>query len=182
MVYFVDEELLSNVHQLAVHDPSVQLVIEDLVAAEEDALKHVLDDRVARGALLVQGVQDLAASLALLLDFVHQAKQSREHLSIEAELLLQSEDGERLVFQILPFHHQDMLLVDREHLLHSRTEGLDVDAVQHRGVFLLVHVVFTILFALFLLSVSQVAGKTTVLRANARVALIKLRNLLVLPP
>lgn len=49
--------------------------------------KHILDNRIATSALLLEGIQDLTTSLALLFDFKHQVEQSWEHLEVDAELL-----------------------------------------------------------------------------------------------
>lgn len=63
-------------------------MVEDSVAAEKYFGEHTLDHWVSTGALLEKGVQDLASTLLLLLDFEHEVEQGGEHLKVDAELLL----------------------------------------------------------------------------------------------
>ena len=89
MVNFVNEKFLANINQLALHNPSIQLVIEHFVAAEKNLCEHVLDDWVPTCTLLVKGVKNLTSSFALLLNFKHQVEQSGEHLKVNSKLLLE---------------------------------------------------------------------------------------------
>ena len=183
VIDLVNEEFFANVYELTVYDPGIQLVEEHSVAAEKDLREHVLDDRIAASALLVEAVQDLTSPLALLFDFEHEVQQGREHLEVDRELLLQREHSHRSVFQKLLFDRQDVLLVDSDQLVDSRTERLDVDAMELllvliiTPIFLMLAAVLVLLQLLFLLalSVGQVHRQ---LRAQPAVSIHKLLDLL----
>ena len=49
----MDEELVEDVDKLAMYHPSIDLMVEDFVAYEEDLREHVLYDWVAAHAPLV---------------------------------------------------------------------------------------------------------------------------------
>ena len=182
-VDLVDEELFANIDKLPVDNPGVQLVVEDLVTAEENPREHILDDWVTARALLVERVEDLTTSLALLLDLEHQIEQGWEHLEVDTKLLLEGEDGQGPVLQVLSLDRQDVFFVDRDHFIHARAEGLDVDAIEHHGAFLLIVVPFGVSAASSALLLIALAGKTcglpvrqvvrkaAILAANSRVSI-----------
>ena len=61
------------------------------MAAEKYLCKHVLNDWVTAGALLVQSIEYLTTSLRLFFNLVHQVQKCGKHLKVDAELLLKRE-------------------------------------------------------------------------------------------
>ena len=53
----VDEELLADVDQRPVYNPSIDLMEEDFMAIEQNTREHVLDHRIAGRTPLMQGVK-----------------------------------------------------------------------------------------------------------------------------
>ena len=68
----MDEELLTDVYQRAMHHPRIDLMEEHFVADKEDAGEHVLDDRISTCTSLVKGIEQLSTSQTLVLNVAHQ--------------------------------------------------------------------------------------------------------------
>lgn len=79
----MNKELLADIHELAMDDPGVNLVVKNSVAAIQDLRKHIFVHWVSSGALLVDGIQQLASFEVLLFYLFHQADQSRKHLYVD---------------------------------------------------------------------------------------------------
>ena len=52
----MNEKLVREIDQLAVYQPGIDLMEEDLVAHEKNSGEHILDHRIATHASLVDGV------------------------------------------------------------------------------------------------------------------------------
>ena len=52
----MNEEFFGQVNQLTMHQPSIDLMVENFVADEENAGKHVLDNRISTDAPLIKCV------------------------------------------------------------------------------------------------------------------------------
>ena len=76
-------------------------MVEYFVADEENAGKHVLDNRISADASLIKCVQELAASQTLLLNIRVQLNQSWEELLVEGEAQLEGCNRKRSIFDIL---------------------------------------------------------------------------------
>ena len=59
---FMDEELVKDIHKLAMDNPCIDLMEENLVADEKDLWEHVLDNWVPAYASLVQSVKKISSS------------------------------------------------------------------------------------------------------------------------
>lgn len=94
MIDFMNEELLTDVDKLPMDNPRIELMIEDLMTAEQDLRKHILDDGITTSALLVESIEYLTTSLGLFFDFIHEVQKCGKHLKVDAEFLLEGEDSE----------------------------------------------------------------------------------------
>jgi hypothetical protein len=61
---------------------------------------------------------------------------------------LKGENGQRSIFQVFSLDGQDVLLVDRQHLVDSRAEGLDVDSMKL--------LLIVLMLVVFLVAIDQV--------------------------
>ena len=129
MIDLMNKKLLTDIDQLPMHNPGIQLMVKYLMAAEKYLGKHVFDNWVSTGTLLVKGIQYLTTPLRLFFDFVHQVQKCGKHLKVDAKLLLEREHGERPVLKVLPLDGQNMFLVNGQHLVDPRAESLHVNAV-----------------------------------------------------
>ena len=100
----MNEKLLTNVNQLPLNNPCIQLMVKDLMTAKKYLCKHILDNGIATGTLLMEGIKNLATSLALLFDFKHQVEKSWEHLEVDAKLLQECRDSQGSVFEVFPLN------------------------------------------------------------------------------
>ena len=64
----MNEKFISQVDELPMDKPGIDLMKEDFVAYKEDAGKHVLDYWVATDTPLMQSVEELSTSESLLFD------------------------------------------------------------------------------------------------------------------
>ena len=65
------------------YQPSIDLMVENFVANEENAGKHVFDNWVSANASLIKCVQEFTASETLLLYICVQLNQCWEELLVE---------------------------------------------------------------------------------------------------
>ena len=89
MIDLMNKKLLTDINQLPMHNPGIQLMVKNLMAAEKYLGKHVFDNWVSTGTLLVKGIQYLTTSLRLFFNFVHQVQKCGKHLKVDSKLLLE---------------------------------------------------------------------------------------------
>ena len=88
MIDFMNEKLFADIDKLPMDNPRIQLMVKNLMAAEKYLGKHVFDNWISTGTLLVKGIQYLATTLRLFFDFVHQVQKCGKHLKVDSKLLL----------------------------------------------------------------------------------------------
>lgn len=96
----------------------------------------------------------------MILNLKHQVEQGWEYLLVEPKLLVEGKNGERSIFQEFLLDSQDMLFVDRDHLVDSRAEGFDIDSV--KLITLDVVVIPSILLNILILSLLLLASSLVV--------------------
>lgn len=76
----MNEEFFAEVYQLTVDYPSIDLMKEYSMTAEENLREHCLYNRVSRYASSRDLIEELPSLEAPLLNFIHKTDQRREHL------------------------------------------------------------------------------------------------------